>query len=133
MIVVDASIVLELLLRTDAAGSIADRILRPKTTLFCPFLLDVEVVQVLRRYAIAGELSTERGREALDDLAALPLVRYPHEPFLRRVWELRHNVTAYDAIYLALAEALALPLITCDAKLASSAGHEAEIELVENG
>ena len=70
------------------------------------------------------------GGEALEDLADFPIARYPHQPFLFRIWELRHNVTAYDAAYLALAEALAAPLVTRDAKLASAVGHEAQIELM---
>ncbi len=130
MMVVDASVVLELLLRTAAADRITERVLRPGAALFSPFLLDIEVAQVLRRYARARELSPGRGREALEDLAVLPIVRYAHQPLLARIWELRESVTAYDAAYLALAEALEMPLVTRDAKLAAAAGHEAEIELV---
>ena len=95
-----------------------------------PHLLDVEVAQVLRRYALAGTFGADRGAEALEDLADFPIARYPHQPFLSRIWELRHNVTAYDAAYLALAEVLAAPLVTRDAKLASTTGHQARIELV---
>lgn len=95
-----------------------------------PHLLDVEIAQVLRRYALAGALGAERGLEALEDLADFPIARYPHQPFLFRVWELRNNVTAYDAAYIALAEALDGTLVTRDAKLASAAGHRARIELV---
>jgi predicted nucleic acid-binding protein len=68
--------------------------------------------------------------EALEDLADFPITRYPHTPLLSRIWELRHNVTAYDAAYLALAEALPAPLITRDAKLAAVAGHRARVELM---
>ena len=73
---------------------------------------------------------SERGVEALEDLVDLPIARYPHQPFLPRIWELRRNVTAYEAAYLALAEALVAPLVTRDTKLASAAGHHAQIEVV---
>lgn len=130
MIVVDASAIIEVLLGTSAASRIAERFFAEGETLHAPHLLDVEVAQVLRRYALADAFGPERGGEALEDLAGFPIVRYSHEPFLFRIWELRHNVTAYDAAYLALAEALAAPLVTRDAKLASSVGHRARIELV---
>jgi predicted nucleic acid-binding protein len=94
-----------------------------------PHLIDVEIAQVLRRYAAASELDDGRGRQALDDLGDFPLVRYPHEPLLSRIWELRHSLTAYDAAYVALAEALGATLLTRDAGLARAPGHEARVEL----
>ena len=130
MIVVDASALIEVLLGTSVASRLTERFFADGETLHAPHLLDVEVAQVLRRYALGGLFGAERGVEALDDLADFPLVRYPHQPLLPRIWELRHNVTAYDAAYLALAEALGAPLVTRDAKLASAAGHEARIELM---
>ncbi len=130
MIVVDASAVIEVLLGTPAASRVADRFFAGGETLHAPHLLDVEIAQVLRRYALAGALGAERGVEALEDLADFPIARYPHQPFLFRAWELRNNVTAYDAAYIALAEALDATLVTRDAKLASAAGHRARIELV---
>jgi predicted nucleic acid-binding protein len=88
------------------------------------------VLQVLRRYALAGEIDDERGLQAVEDLNDLPIVRYPHDPLVSRIWELRNNVTAYDAAYIALAEALDATLLTRDEKLAASPGHGAAIELV---
>ena len=106
------------------------RLFDSQQTLHAPHLLDVEVAQVVRRYTAAGELNAERGREALADLADFPLLRYPHDFLLPRVWELRHNLTAYDAVYVALAEALGAPLLTRDQRLAAAPGHHVQVELV---
>ena len=130
MIVVDPSALLEALLRTPAAQAVEDRLFAPRQTLHAPHLLDVEVAQVIRRYAANGEINGERGRLALLDLADLPLQRYPHDLLLPRIWDLRNNLTAYDAAYIALAEALEVPLLTRDRRLATAAGHRAQIELV---
>ena len=81
-------------------------------------------------YLTAGIITASRGQEALQDLLDLPLTRYPHDLFLWRIWELRDNLTAYDAAYVALAEALGAPLVTCDSRLASASGHHARIEVV---
>ncbi len=129
MIVVDASVVLEVLLQTPAASRVSRRIFASGETLHAPHLLDVEIAQVLRRYARSGVISSDRGAEALMDLADLPLSRYPHFVLLPRIWQLRHNVTAYDAAYLALAEALDAPLLTRDRALAS-AGGRVRVELL---
>lgn len=128
MIVLDASVVLELLLATPAAAPLLDRVFSPAESLHAPELLDLEVAQVLRRYCAAGDLEPERAEQALADLADLAVTRYPHLPFLPRIWQLRHNVTAYDAAYVALAEALQAPLLTRDARLARATGHPATIE-----
>ncbi|MBM3601649.1 MAG: type II toxin-antitoxin system VapC family toxin [Alphaproteobacteria bacterium] len=130
MIVVDASAVLESLLRTPAARVIERKLFDPRQTLHAPHLLDVEVAQVIRRYAANGDIDSERGRDALADLADFPVRRYPHDVLLGRIWELRHNLTAYDAVYIALAEALDAPLITRDQRLAAAAGHQARVEVV---
>jgi predicted nucleic acid-binding protein len=130
VIVLDASTAVELVLRTPAAGTIESRLLAEGETLHAPHLLDIEVAHVVRRYFLMGQLSAERGRAALSDLAALPVARYPHDLLLPRIWELRQNVTAYDAAYVALAEALPAPLLTRDSRLATSVGHAATIELV---
>lgn len=128
MIVVDASVVLEVLLATPAGTRASQRVLGDRETLHAPHLLDVEVAQVLRRYEAAGELDAERGRQALADLTDMPINRYPHDLLLPRVWELRDNLTAYDAVYVALAEALGVPLLTRDRRLSAASGHRARVE-----
>ncbi|MBA3812291.1 MAG: type II toxin-antitoxin system VapC family toxin [Caulobacteraceae bacterium] len=130
MIVVDASALLEALLRTPAAKAVEKRLFAPGQTLYAPHLVDVEVAQVIRRYVLNGDIAGERGRAALADLGDLPLRRYPHDWLLPRVWDLRNNLTAYDAVYVALAEALGAVLITRDRRLAAAAGHHARIEWV---
>lgn len=130
MIVVDASAILEVLLRTPAAEAIEERIFAPETTIHAPHLIDLEIAQVLRRYVRSSQLKPERGSQALQDLQDFPLNRYPHEPFLARIWELRHNVTAYDAAYLALAEALPAPLVTRDTRLLAIDGISTVIEVI---
>ncbi len=129
MIVVDASAMLEVLLLTPAASEIEDRCFAPGETLHAPHLIDLEITQVLRRYCAIGDLAPLRAQEAMDDLAFFGLSRYPHDVFLPRIWQLRHNVTAYDAAYLALAEELAAPLLTCDQRLAAAPGHHAVVEV----
>ena len=130
MIVVDACAVVELLLNTAAADRVAELVLGGSQTPAAPQLLDIEVLQALRRYARTGELPAERALQAVEDLADLPIARFPHEPLLERIWALRDNLTAYDATYVALAEALEATLITRDKRLASAPGHQASIEVV---
>jgi predicted nucleic acid-binding protein len=95
-----------------------------------PHLLDIEVAHVVRRYAANGELDADRGRAALVNLAEFPVRRHPHNLLLLRVWDLRHTLTAYDAVYVALAESLDATLLTRDRRLANAAGHDARVELV---
>ena len=130
MIVIDASALLEVLLNTPASGKVAERLFAHDETLHVPHLLDLEVTQVLRRYTLSGEMDPQRSEQALEDLNDLPLNRYPHDVFLFRIWALRRNLTAYDAAYVALAEALDAPLITRDAALARASGHGARIEII---
>ena len=122
MIVVDASIIIEVLIGSAVGRQSADRLFARGESLHAPHLLDVEVTQVLRRYASTGELKPGRAREAVQDLVDLPITRYPHAELLPWVWELRHNLTAYDAAYLALAEALDAPLVTRDSGIAGFRG-----------
>ncbi len=129
MIVLDASAVLELLLRTGTGARVALRIGALGESLHAPQLLDLEVAQVLRRYESMGTLSPDEAKQALVDFSGLDISRYPHDPFLFRIWELRSNHTVYDACYVALAETLQAPLLTCDTRLAASPGHVARVEL----
>ena len=130
MIVVDASAVAEVLLKQAGAGAVERRVHDMRQTLHAPHLIDVEVAHVIRRYAARGEVDGERGRLALDALADFPVHRYPHAFLLPRIWALRHNLSAYDAAYVALAESLDAPLVTRDRRLAASSGHRARIELL---
>ena len=130
MIVVDASAVAEVILRWPAAAAVEGRIHDMRESLHAPYLIDVEVANVVRRYALRGEIGGERGPEAVADLSEFPLQRHPHLPLLVRIWELRHNLTAYDAAYVALAEVLDAPLVTRDGRLAGASGHRARIELI---
>jgi predicted nucleic acid-binding protein len=130
VIVVDASALLEVLLRTPAAKDVEGRLFAPRQTLHVPHLVDAEIAQVIRRYAAKGDINGDRGRAALADLADLPMRRYPHDFLLPRIWDLRNNLTAYDAAYVALAEALDAPLLTRDRRLAAAAGLRAQIDLL---
>jgi predicted nucleic acid-binding protein len=127
--VVDASAMLEVLLNSPAAPEIGSRVFAPGEVLHAPHLIDVEVMQVLRRYSIAKALSPARARQAFEDYMNIPLERFPHDVLLPRIWELRHNLTAYDAAYVALAEALDAPLVTCDRAIGSAKGHRANVQL----
>lgn len=130
MIVVDASALLEFLLNTEAASRVAKRVFDRNETLHAPHLLDLEIAQVFRRYERAGTLSTARAESAFVDLDDMTITRYPHDFLLPRVWALRRNVTAYDAVYLALAEVLGATVVTRDAVLAAAKGHNARVEVV---
>ena len=126
MIVLDASAAIEWLLGLPHAGFVEAQIADPSTVVHAPHLITVEVTQVVRRFEQRGELSAERGRAALDDLADLDLTRHDHEPLIPLMWELRANLTAYDACYVALARALDAPLLTLDTRLAQ-APHGADV------
>jgi predicted nucleic acid-binding protein len=130
VIVGDASALVDVLLRVSGADAIEARLFKSGLALHVPHLIDAEVVHAVRRHAATGAIDAERGRDLLADFVALPLQRHAHDWLLPRVWELRHNLTAYDAVYVALAEALEAPLLTRDRRLANAAGHQARIELV---
>ena len=130
MIVLDASALVEWLLRTDKGLHIEAKIFSGTNGLHAPHLLDIEAAHALRRYVREREVTELRADEALQSLIELRIMRHRHTALLRRAWELRHHLTAYDAIYVALAEALDAPLLTCDAKIAAAPGHHAIVEVV---
>ena len=128
MIVVDTSAVIGVLVGRPQAPGLVDRI-RGDGDLHAPHLLDVELQHALRRLIMSGAITDDRGSDARVDFADLGIVRYPHVSLADRMWELRHNVTAYDAAFLVLAEILDVPLVTCDRRLASAPGHSALVEV----
>lgn len=128
LLVIDTSAAIAALTATDAAPGLLER-LADDGDLHTPHLIDTELLHALRRLVFRGELSDDRAADARTDVAALALTRYPHQPLSTRVWELRHNLTAYDATFVALAESLDVPLVTCDTRLAGASSHRAEIEL----
>lgn len=129
MIVVDASLVFEYLSRGHGAEDIERRFVQEGLLLKAPELLPVELLSVLRgRQAVID--SADRTKAILEAIHLLPVQLFPHAPLVSRIWELRHNITPYDAAYVALAEALDAPLLTRDRKLAKSKGHRARIEAI---
>ena len=130
MIVVDASALLELLLQTALGARVEARLFRDDDELHAPHLVDVEVVQGLRRLVRTGEVSSGRADEAIADLTDLDVHRHAHVDLLVRAWKLRDNISAYDAMYVALAEAIEAPVVTCDGPLGKAPGHRARIEVI---
>ena len=130
MIVLDASAVIELLRGSVAGREVAERLAAEDQTLHVPHLLDVEVAQGLRRLVRIGELAPARAAEAIADLTDLTAVRHAHQDLLPRIWAMRDNLTAYDAVYVALAEALDATLLTIDRRLAKAPGHRAQVQLL---
>lgn len=130
MIVLDASVIVELLTNGALADSIRRDLAERNESFIAPHLLDVEVVSAFRSLAANRRIDSRRCEEFLAQLAMLPADRYAHTPLLGRIWELRHTVTAYDAAYIALAEATNAVLYTCDRKLCS--GHRAQVMLFSN-
>ncbi len=130
MIVVDASVTIEVLLRTPDADRLLARLFDADQPIHAPHLLDLEVAQVLRRYTVRGALRPTRGLAALRLLRAFPLTRHAHAPLLPRIWALRGHLTAYAAAYVALAELLDAPLVTRDRRLGAAPGHRARIEVM---
>ena len=129
MLVVDASVLAPVVADAGDDGRWARQRLRGEVVIG-PDLLRVEVSSVLRRHADNGALTPEQADAAIDDLLAFPITVYPTTPLLRRVWELRPNVTAYDACYVALAEAVGRPLLTADRRLANAPGIRCAVEVL---
>lgn len=132
MIVIDASVLANVVADDAADGKRARDAIREAGGLSAPELVDVETVSVLRKRWLAGTLSDGRFAAAVDDLMDLDVERYPALPLLRRAYELRANVSTYDAAYVALAEGLACALLTADARLAHATGPTCEIRLLES-
>ena len=128
MVVVDASAVVDSLLSDPPNDPLRTRI-RSSSELHAPHLLDVEVTQALRRLVAGGRLSPDRATDTRSDFAMLSVTRYPHGPLLDRAWALKAGLTIYDGMYVALAEILDMPLLTTDARLARTSGHQANVEL----
>ena len=131
MIVLDASLVVELLLQTPRAILLTEDLLTPQEDLHAPHLIDVEVTQALRSLCARGELGDRRAQEAATDLADLPLFRHSHELLLGRAWELRSNLTIYDGVYVALAELLEVPLWTLDQRIAGTPELRADVRVIQ--
>lgn len=127
---IDASALLEILLRTDLADRLMERAFSGSEQMHAPQLLDIEITQILRRLVLQKEITAARAEQALQDLTDLLIERHDHQALIQRIWQFRDSLSAYDGAYVALAEALAAPLITCDRKLARAHGHRATIELV---
>ena len=131
MIVADASVIVEFLLGT-RQGEDATRYLTGSGPVQVPALIDAEVAQALRRLVAGGMLDEPRGRASLEILQDMPLHRHPIHPLLPRLWQLRHTLTAYDACYVALAEALDCPLVTFDRGIVAASGHFASMVVPEH-
>lgn len=122
MIVIDSSALADYLAGTPQARWVETQLDSAAWQLHAPHLLDVEVVSAFRKLAVAGSLPPRRARTLLATMAELPIVRYPHVQLLDRMWELKAHVSAQDATFVALAGALALPLVTTDLRLARAHG-----------
>lgn len=132
MIVLDASAAADVLLKIEPKASrIRERMGKSEGNFHVPHFFEIEVLNTLRRHFLSGDLSEEREAEALEDFSTMHLARHPHTPFIERIWELKENITAYDAAYIALAETLDAPLITTDGRLARAPGHRARVELFD--
>jgi predicted nucleic acid-binding protein len=132
VLVIDTSAVAAALVGRPTDSRLIDR-LGNDGDLHAPHLLDVELLHALRRLVRTGQLTQERAADARADFAELTVVRYGHQPLADRAWDLRDSLTAYDATFVALAEALEVPLVTCDARLARASGHRAAVELFQGG
>lgn len=121
-LVLDTSVVVDLLLKNDPSYQQIRHYVQSAEWLLAPHLMDVESAQVLRKLVLRGDISVQRAEAAIADLQDLPIERYPHAEFMARVFELRNNLTAYDALYLAIAEAADAVLLTRDAAFAGISG-----------
>lgn len=128
--VIDASAILEVLMLTERGQRVEARLFRDTEEIHAPHLLDVEVLQALRRIVHSKDMAPARAQEAIEDLAAMGILRHAHGDLLGRAWGLRKSISAYDAMYVALAEALDASLVTCDGPLGAAHGHAARVEVI---
>ncbi|TAM66577.1 MAG: PIN domain-containing protein [Microbacteriaceae bacterium] len=131
MLIVDASALAEYLVGSTLGLRASELMAAHRNNLHLPHLAIAETTSVFRSWVARGELAEQRALGALEDLRDFPAIRYPSEPLLRRIWALRHNLSAYDAHYVALAELLEAPLLTADARIARASGHSAKIQLLD--
>jgi predicted nucleic acid-binding protein len=131
VLVVDASVLVSALIADDDAGERMRLRLDAEDMVCAPEVIDLEVANAWRRELLAGHIGEDRSQLALEDLAGLPLARMPHRPLIPRIWELRHNLTPYDAAYVALAEALDATLLTVDGRSTRAPSLRCEVELIQ--
>jgi predicted nucleic acid-binding protein len=129
MTVIDASVLVEYLAEGEHVEA-AKQVVGRQRWVWAPVLIDAEVGHALRRKVRTGEITARKAHIALDRLLDLRIQRVLHEHLLHRAWELRHNVTFYDGLYVALAEAMEVPLLTVDRKLTRVPGLRARVELI---
>ncbi|WP_150462743.1 type II toxin-antitoxin system VapC family toxin [Nesterenkonia ebinurensis] len=127
MIILDASAITDMLTNAQPAAEVRRILSEHSARAVCPHLMDAEVLSAIRRMLNQGLIEVQQADEAVHSLELLPVARLPHYPLLPRAWALRDNMSAYDALYIAMAESLDAPLITTDFKLANTPGHRAEV------
>ncbi len=130
MIVVDASVVLAILINAPTAAILRTRMFAQGNTLHAPHLIDIEVLHVIRRWFLTGQIQLDRAQEAITHFQIMPIERYSHEILVSRIWQHRANLTAYDAAYVALAETLDTIVLTADAKFAAAPRVSSRVELI---
>jgi predicted nucleic acid-binding protein len=128
--VVDSSAILALIIERFSTATLRSRLLDRAVMLYAPAIIDLEVLHVLRRYVLLREMDAGAAEASIEAYGKIEIVRFPHDPLIRRIWQLRENFTAYDAAYVALAEGMRIPLITLDARLAKAAPPTVRVELI---
>jgi predicted nucleic acid-binding protein len=131
LIVIDASAMTEFLLETARGRRVEERLYRDGDRFCAPHIMDLEVLRALRGLTLSSEIDPARAEEAIADLLAVPVLRYPHYDLVGRAWDLRHNLSVYDASYVALAETLDAVVVTCDGPLSRAPGHSARVDLIQ--